>query len=219
MAVFEITIALLLGGALFAAIARRIAMPYPALVAIAGAALALMPRVPEIVLDPELALALFVAPVLLDAAFDASQRDLRRNWRAVTSLALGAVLLTVIVVAVAVHALVPGIPWFAAIALGALVAPPDAAAATAVLRHLRPPNRLLVVLEGESLFNDASALLVYRLAVSATVTGVVAGWSIVPMLIGVTIGSIVLGLALSWLTLRTTARVRDLSTSVIVQFC
>src|SRR3954454_25301100 len=110
MAVFEITIALLLGGALFAAIARRIAMPYPALVAIAGAALALMPRVPEIVLDPELALTLFVAPVLLDAAFDASQRDLRRNWRAFPSLALGAFLLTVIGVPVFPRLPAPGIP-------------------------------------------------------------------------------------------------------------
>src|SRR3954447_439028 len=117
MAVFEITIALLLGGALFAAIARRIAMPYPALVAVAGAALALIPRVPTVVLDPELALALFVAPVLLDAAFDASQRDLRANWSPVASLALGAVALTVVVVVLVVQALVPGMPWAVAFAL------------------------------------------------------------------------------------------------------
>src|SRR6195256_6520123 len=107
MVVFEIVIALLLGGAVLAAVARRIATPYPALVAIAGAALALFPRVPSLVFDPELALTLFVAPVLLDAAFDASQRDLLKNWRAVTSLALGAVVLTVLVVAVVAHALVP----------------------------------------------------------------------------------------------------------------
>src|SRR3954451_10466249 len=219
MAVFEITIALLLGGALFAAIARRIAMPYPALVAIAGAALALMPRVPEIVLDPELALALFVAPVLLDAAFDASQRDLRRNWRAVTSLALGAVVLTVIVVAIVTRLLAPGIPWAAAVALGAVVAPPDAAAATAVLKQLRPPNRLLVILEGESLFNDASALLVYRLAVGATVAGFLSGWSVLPTLLVVTLGSIVLALVLARLTIEITARISDIATAVVVQFC
>jgi Sodium/hydrogen exchanger family len=126
-----------------AAVARRIATPYPALVAVAGAALAPFPGMPSLVLDPELALTLFVAPVLLDAAFDASQRDLRRNWRVVVGLALGAVVLTVLVVAVVAHALVPGLPWAAAIALGAIVAPPDAAAATAVLKQLRPPNRLL----------------------------------------------------------------------------
>src|SRR3954451_3324638 len=219
MAVFEITIALLLGGALFAAIARRIAMPYPALVAIAGAALALMPRVPEIVLDPELALALFVAPVLLDAAFDASQRDLRRNWRAVTSLALGAVVLTVAVVAVVARLLVPGMPWAAAVALGAIVAPPDAAAATTVLKQLRPPHRLLVILEGESLFNDASALIVYRLAVGATVAGFLSGWSVLPTLLVVTLGSIVLALVLARLTIEITARISDVATAVVVQFC
>src|SRR5678815_4145965 len=167
MQVFEVVVALLLAGAMLAALARRIGTPYPALVALAGAALALVPGTPTIALDPELALALFVAPVLLDAAFDASPRDLRANWRSVAGLALGAVALTIVVVAVVVRLLVPDMPWAAAIALGAIVAPPDAAAATAVLRQLRPPHRLLVILEGESLFNDASALLVYRLAVAA----------------------------------------------------
>ena len=91
MEVFEVVIALLVGGAALAAIARRIGAPYPALVALAGAALALIPGVPTLVLDPELALALFVAPVLVDAAFDSSPRDLRANWRPIASLALGAV--------------------------------------------------------------------------------------------------------------------------------
>src|SRR3954449_8713084 len=99
MDVFEIIVGMLLGGAALAALARRIGAPYPALVALAGAALALVPGVPALVLDPELALALFIAPVLTDAAFDASPRDLRANWLPVTSLALGAVALTVIVVA------------------------------------------------------------------------------------------------------------------------
>jgi NhaP-type Na+/H+ or K+/H+ antiporter len=160
MQVFEVVIALLLGGAALAAIARHFGAPYPALVALAGAALALIPGTPTLVLDPELALALFVAPVLVDAAFDASARDMRVNWRPIASLALGAVALTIVVVAVVARLLVPEMPWAAAIALGAIVAPPDAAAATTVLKQLRPPNRLLVILEGESLFNDASALLV-----------------------------------------------------------
>src|SRR6195952_949601 len=188
MHVFEIVIALLLGGAGLAALARRIGTPYPALVALAGAGLALVPGTPTLVLDPDLALALFVAPVLLDTAFDASPRDLRANWRSVAGLALGAVALTVIAVAIVVRALVPGMPWAAAIALGAIVAPPDAAAATAVLKQLRPPHRLLVILEGESLFNDASALLIYRLAVSATAAGAVVGWTAVPMLLVATGG-------------------------------
>jgi monovalent cation/hydrogen antiporter len=110
-------------------------------------------------------------------------------------------------------------PWAAAIALGAIVAPPDAAAATTVLKTLRPPHRLLTILEGESLFNDASALLIYRLAVGASVTGFVSGWSVLPMLLLVTGGSIVLGLVLSRLILFVNARIRDVSTGIIVQFC
>ena len=219
MEVFEIVVALLLGGAALAAVARRFGAPYPALVALAGAALALVPGVPTLVLDPELALALFVAPVLVDAAFDASPRDLRANWRAVTSLALGAVALTIAVVALVAKALVPDMPWAAAVALGAIVAPPDAAAATTVLKALRPPHRLLVILEGESLFNDASALLVYRLAVGATLTGFLSGWSVLPTLLVVTLGSVALALVLSRLSLAVNARISDVSTAVIVQFC
>jgi CPA1 family monovalent cation:H+ antiporter len=218
MEVFEVVIAMLVGGAALAAVARRIGAPYPALVALAGAALALIPGVPTLVLDPELALALFVAPVLLDAAFDSSPRDMRANWRPIASLALGAVALTIIVVAVVAHALVPGMPWPAAIALGAIVAPPDAAAATTVLKQLRPPHRLLVILEGESLFNDASALLVYRLAVGATATGFLSGWTVVPTLLVVTGGSVVLALVLSRITLAVTGRIRDVGTAVVFQF-
>ena len=219
MRVFEVVIALLLGGAALAAVARRIGAPYPALVALAGAALALIPGVPSLVLDPELALALFIAPVLVDAAFDSSQRDMRANWRPIAGLALGAVALTIAAVAIVARLLVPEMPWAAAIALGAIVSPPDAAAATTVLKQLRPPHRLLVILEGESLFNDASALLVYRLAVRTMAAGFLSGWSVVPTLLVVTIGSVVLGRVLSRLTLLVNARIRDVSTAVVFQFC
>ena len=220
MKIFEIVIALLLAGAVLAALSRRIGAPYPALVALAGAALALIPGLPTLVLDPELALALFVAPVLVDAAFDTSQRDLKANWRAVVSLALGAVLLTVAVVAVIVRLIVPDMPWGAAIALGAIVAPPDAAAATTVLKQLRPrpPQRLLVILEGESLFNDASALLIYRLAVGATVAGLFSGWSVIPTLLIVTVGSVVLALILARLSFVVIQRIQDVPTAIVFQF-
>lgn len=219
MKVFEIVIALLMGGAALAALARRFGAPYPALVAFAGAVVALIPGTPTIVLDPELALALFVAPVLLDAAFDSSPRDLRANWRPVASLALGAVFLTIGVVAIVARLLVPGMPWAAAIALGAIVAPPDAAAATTVLKQLRPPHRILVILEGESLFNDASALLVYRLAVGTMLTGVLSGWTVLPTLLVVTLGSVVLGLVIERLIIALLSRIDDVATAVIFQFC
>lgn len=219
MQVFEIIIALLLSGTLLAAIARRFATPYPALLALAGAGLALIPGVPTLVLDPELALALFVAPVLLDTAFDASQRDLRTNWRSVASLALGAVVLTVAAVAVLARMLVPDMPWAVAIALGAIVAPPDAAAATAVLRQLRPPHQLLVILEGESLFNDASALLIYRLAVGAALAGAISGWAVLPTLLVISVGSVILGLILSRISVSIFRHIHDIASAIIVQFC
>jgi monovalent cation/hydrogen antiporter len=219
LGVFQVVIALLLVGVALASLARRFGAPYPALVALAGATLALLPGVPTVVLDPELALTLFVAPVLVDAAFDASPRDLRASWRQVASLALGAVALTIAVVALLVRWLVPDIPWAAAIALGAIVAPPDASAATTVLKQLRPPHRLMVILEGESLFNDASALLVYRLAVGATVTGFLSGWSVLPTLLVVTLGSLALGFVLSRLSLALLVRIEDVPTAVVFQFC
>lgn len=219
MHVFEIVIALLLGGAGLTVLSRRIGTPYPALVALAGAVLALIPGTPTLALDPELALTLFVAPVLLDAAFDSSARDLRANWRTVAGLAVGAVALTVGVVAVVARLIVPGLPWAAAIALGAIVAPPDAAAATAVLQQLRPPHRLLVVLEGESLFNDASALLVYRLAVGVALAGALSPASAVPLLLLATAGSVVLGIGLSRLIVPLISRIQEAVVAVVVQFC
>ena len=175
MALFEIVIALLLVGAILSLWANRLGVPYPALLALAGVALALIPGTPRVILDPQLALALFVAPILLDAAYDASPRDLKRNLAAVSSLAIAAVVATIIAVAIVIRHVVPGMSWPAALTLGAIVAPPDASAAVAVLRRLRPPHRLVVILEGESLFNDASALLAYRVAVTAAMTGVVEG--------------------------------------------
>src|SRR5438105_12380633 len=163
----EALIVLVLAAVVLAAAARRVGAPYPVFLAIGGAILAFVPGAPSFTVLPELALALFVAPVLLDAAFDASPRDLRDNWAPVTSLVVFGVGLTTIAVAAVARTLMPAMPWAAAIALGAVVAPPDAAAATAVLRQLRPPRRILTILEGESLLNDASALLIYRLAVGA----------------------------------------------------
>jgi CPA1 family monovalent cation:H+ antiporter len=110
-------------------------------------------------------------------------------------------------------------PWSVAIVLGAIVAPPDAAAATAVLKQLRPPQRLLVILEGESLFNDASALLIYRLAVGVTAAGTLSPARAIPSLFGALIGSVLLGLVLSRLILRLTTGIADVAIAVVVQFC
>jgi CPA1 family monovalent cation:H+ antiporter len=218
MVIFELVIALLFIGAVLALWSNRLGVPYPAALALAGAALALIPGTPQVMLDPQLALALFVAPVLLDAAFDASPRDLKDNLRPLISLALVVVVLTIVAVAIVARQFVPGMSLPAAIALGAIVAPPDASAATAVLRRLRPPHRLMVILEGESLFNDASALLIYRIAVGAAMTGTAAGWTILPLLLLTAGGGLVAGIVLARCYIWLTRGIDDIQVSVILQF-
>src|SRR4030095_16362551 len=167
MSQLETLLSLVVAAVILAALARRVGAPYPVFLALGGGLLAFVPGAPSFAVPPELARAAFIAPVLLDAAYDASLRDLKDNWGPITSLAVFAVVLTTAAVALVARTLLPDMPWAAAIALGAVVAPPDAAAATAVLRTLRPPHRILTILEGESLLNDASALLIYRLAIGA----------------------------------------------------
>src|SRR4051812_25261985 len=214
----EELLGLFVAAVILAAAARRIGAPYPVFLAVGGAILALLPIHTSFTLPPELALALFVAPVLLDAAYDTSLRDLRDNWAPVTGLVVFAVALTTAAVAVVAHTLVPAMPWAAAIALGAVVAPPDAVAATAVLRPLRPPHRLLTILEGESLLNDASALLIYRLAVGAAVAGSFSVTAVAPAFLLAVTGSVVTGVALGWVVIRLMERVRHVPTSIILQF-
>lgn len=201
-----------------AAAARRMGAPYPVFLAIGGALLALVPGAPSPSLPPELVLALFVAPILVDAGYDASLRDLRDNWAPLAGLVIVAVGLTTAAVAFVAHALVPGLPWGAAIALGAIVAPPDAVAATAVLRPLRPPQRILSILEGESLLNDASALLIYRLAVGAVAAGSFSVASVAPAFLLAVLGSLVVGPALGWLVQRLLERAQHIPTAIILQF-
>ena len=214
----EELLGLFVAAVILASGARRVGAPYPVFLALGGALLALLPLHASFAVPPELVLALFVAPVLLDAAYDASLRDLRDNWAPVTSLVVFAVGLTAAAVAVVVRALVPAIPWGPAIALGAVVAPPDAVAATAVLRPLRPPHRILTVLEGESLLNDASALLIYRLAVAAVAAGSFSLANVAPTFLLAVAGSVVVGPVLGWLTLKALDRVEHVPTAIILQF-
>jgi CPA1 family monovalent cation:H+ antiporter len=218
MGLFELVIALLFAGALFALWSDRLGVPYPALLALVGALIALVPGAPTVTLDPELALVLFVAPTLLDAAYDASPRDLKRNLWSLVGLAVVLVLLTVVTVGWVARLVMPDLGWAAAFALGAIVAPPDASAATAVLRKLRPPHRLLVILQGESLFNDATALLIYRVAVGAAMTGALSGWKLVPLLLVTCGGGVVLGWVLARLAVVALTRVKNIPVSVLLQF-
>ncbi len=218
MQIFQWILVLLVGAVCLTAIARRINVPYPSLLALGGVALALVPTAPKLELDPELMLALFVAPVLLDAAYDTSVRDLRANWIPITCLVVAAVGITTLAVAWTAHALVPSMPWAAAIALGAIVAPPDAAAASAILRQLRLPQRLLVILQGESLLNDAGALMIYRIAVLAVVSGGLDFGTVLPMSLLAIVGSVFAGYFLARFYMRLTLGVTDVPSSIVLQF-
>ncbi len=218
MATFEWIIVLLLGAALLAALARRVGAPYPTFLALGGVLLAFLPASPNWALDPQLALALFVAPVLLDAAYDTSLRDLRANWRPVAGLAIAAVGTTVLAVAFTARWLVPGMPWPVAIALGAIVAPPDAAAATAVMRQVKLPHRLLKILEGESLLNDASALLIYKLAIMTVLAGHLGFGSVAPVFVLTLFGSVAAGVFLAYALQPLIAMLREVPISLIAQF-
>lgn len=170
MTLFETLIGLLLVAALLLQVSRRLRLPYPTLLALAGACVAFFPWSPDLRLDPQLALVLFVAPAIMSAGYDTSPHELRRNWFPLAALVLVAVLLTIAAVALFAWSWA-GLPLAAAIALGAIVAPPDAAAASAMLAGLHLPRRAVVVLQGESLLNDAVPLLIFTTVLAAASAG------------------------------------------------
>jgi Na+/H+ antiporter len=191
------------------ALARRLPVPTPILQVVAGFLVALVPGIVIPDLDPNLIFVVFLPPVLWAAAMFTSVREFKRNLVPIGTLAVGLVLMTTAVVAVAARALFPGLPWAAAVALGAVVSPPDAVAATAIVARLPVPRRVVTVLEGESLVNDASALVVYRTAIAAAVTGSFSwGESIVRFFIDAGVGSLV-GLLVSWLIVRAVRWTKD----------
>lgn len=152
-------------------VAGRIGVPYPTLLILGGLALAFVPGLPQLALEPDLVLLVFLPPLLFGAAFETSLRDLRANIGPISRLSVGLVIFTIVVVAAVSQAAIPELGWGAAFTLGAIVAPTDALAATTVFRRLRVPARVVTILEGEGLLNDATALIAYRTAVLATVSG------------------------------------------------
>jgi Na+/H+ antiporter len=166
MNLFESLLALLLVAVVLLRLSHRLGLPYPTLLALAGAGVAALPFAPAVAIQPSLALALFIPPALFDVAFDTAPRELRRLWVPLFSLVVVAVLLTTAAVAW-VGWRYAGLPLAACIVLGAIVAPPDTAAAGAVLSQLKLPRRTVAVLQGESLLNDAVALLIFATAMNA----------------------------------------------------
>lgn len=212
----ELVLGLLVVIALLATLARKIRVPYPIVLVLGGLALALVPGLPEIRLEPELVLLLFLPPILFSAAFFSSVRELKENVRPISLLALGLVLVTTATVAIVVHALVPEIGWAPAFALGAIVSPPDAVAVTAVAQRLSLPRRVMVILEGESLVNDATALVAYRIAVGAALTGAFSLTEAAGRFVFVAFVGLVVGLAVAWFAGWVTARLKDPPVEVTV---
>ena len=157
MEALELVLLLLAVVAAVTLLATRTGMPYPILMVIAGLGISLLPGLPRIEPEPEIVLALLLPPILFSAAFFLSPHDLWRNVRPITLLAVGLVFTTTLAVAAVVMAVAPQVGWPVAIALGAIVSPPDAIAATSIARRLNLPRRLVVIFEGESLVNDATA--------------------------------------------------------------
>ena len=174
-------------------IARRLGLPYPALFVLGGLALGFVPWIPHITLEPDLVLLVFLPPLLFGAAFETPQRDLRANIWPITRLSIGLVILTTVIVAAVAQALVPGLGWAAAFALGAIVAPTDALAATTVFRRLGVPRLILTLVEGEALFNDASALILYRAAVVVALGGAFVFTDAVGSFVIAAVGGIAIG--------------------------
>ena len=218
MEVFEILLGLLAASVALALVARRLHVPLAVVLVLGGMALALVPGLPTIEFDPQLALVLFLPPLLQASAYRTDWPAFRFNLRPILLLAVGAVLFTAAVVAVTAKMLVPDLPWAAAVALGAIVAPPDAVAATSVLKNFRIPKRIVTVLEGESLLNDASALVLYRFAVTATMAGSIsfgeASLTFVAAAVGGTVVGYLVGRAAMWIF----ARLEDTLLDILVTF-
>lgn len=196
---FELVIAMFVAVIVLHWLARRLRLPPPLALIAGGIVLAFAPGLPSVAVDPELVLVLFLPPLLMDSAWTMPLGQLRRHKIGIASLAVGAVVFTAVVVALLAHWLMPSLPIAACAALGAIVAPPDAVAARALLERVTLPRRLRILLEGESLLNDATGLVLFRFAVAAGVTGAFSATSAAGMffllagggaLVGIVVGTV-----------------------------
>ncbi|HYD53887.1 MAG TPA: Na+/H+ antiporter [Gemmatimonadaceae bacterium] len=205
----QLVVLLLVATLALAAIARRLLIPYPILLVLGGLVLGGIPGLPAARIEPDLVFLVVLPPVLWAAAYFTSLRDFLANLRPITLLALGLVTATTAGVALVARAIVPDMPWAVAIALGAIVSPPDAVAATTIARQLRIPRRVVTILEGESLVNDASALVLYRTAVAAAVTGSFSMGAAIGDFGRTVVVGLVVGLAIGWIAGRALALTDD----------
>ena len=194
-----VALALLLAVATMLAVAPALRIPYPILLVLGGLAIGLVPGMPEFELEPELVFFGVLPPLLYSAAFFTSLRDLRASARPIGLLAVGLVIVTTVGVAVVAHGLIDGLPWSAAFVLGAIVSPTDPLAATSIARRLGVPRKLVTIVEGESLVNDGTGLVLYRVAVAAVLTGSFSAFYTSGLFLVSAGGGIAVGLGVAWL--------------------
>lgn len=180
-------------------LADRIKIPYPILLVLVGIVIGLIPGLPMVSLDPDLVFLIFLPPVLYSAAWQTSWPDFKANIRPISLLAIGCVLFTTTMVALIAHEFIPGFGWAESFVLGAIISPPDAVAASAATQGLGVPKRIITILEGESLVNDATGLIAYRYAVAAAGTGSFVFWLAGVNFFYVAILGIVIGLAMGFI--------------------
>ena len=212
----QLVLALLIAVAALVTIARRLGIAYPIFLVIGGLALGLVPGTPHVEVDPDLIFLFILPPLLYIAAFYTPLRSLRANLGTIGSLAVGLVVVTAFAVAAVVHALLPGTPWAVAIALGAIVAPPDAIAAAAIASRLAVPRRIVSVLEGESLLNDATALTIYSIAIAVAVGGPFKASAGAGTFVGAMLGGLAIGLAVGWIIAKIRARIEDTPVEITI---
>jgi monovalent cation/hydrogen antiporter len=209
-------LALLTAVGAFLFIAPLTRVPYPILLVLGGLALSLVPGLPDFELPPDIVLIGFLPPLLYTAAFFTPLRDLRANVRPIGLLAIGLVGATTLVVGVVAHSVIDGLPWSAAFVLGAVVSPTDPIAATSIARRLGVPRRLVTVIEGESLVNDATALVFYRVAVAAVLTGSFSLWETGGRLVLNAAAGIAIGLAVGYVVRQVRRRMHDAPSEIAI---
>jgi Na+/H+ antiporter len=209
MAEIETILGLLMVVAVLATLARWLAVPYPIPMVLGGLVVAALPGLPTITVEPDIVFLVFVAPLVFATAWLTSLRDVRANVRPIGVLALGLLVVTIVAVAGVAHLAIEGLSWPAAFVLGTLVSPTDTVAVSAIAEQVGLPRRLTTILEGESLVDDATGLVAYRVAVAAAVTGSFSLWQAGAQLVLVSVGGVAAGLAVGWLTGAIWARLDD----------
>jgi Na+/H+ antiporter len=210
----EFLLLLLAAAAVCVRLAELVSIPYPIVLVVGGLALGVVPSLPELDLDPDVVFLVFLPPLLLSAGYYASPRELKAEVGPLALLAVGLVLATMVAVAVVAHAIVPGMSWEAAFVLGAIVGPTDPVAAIATLSRIGAPPRLRLLVEGEAMINDGTALVAYRVALAAAVEGTFSAGEAAWEFLYSAVGGVAIGIAIGWLSLQIIRRQADVTLSI-----